>query len=646
MASSTLFSLDAEPFKPAEDRTQPVVWIKRLVILSNLDSSKSSVIRDIEFRRGLNIIKTKQMKVQGGPVAGHSVGKTLLMRMIRYSLGEPTFGTEQTQDALLKTKGLKRVVAVTHWCVAGTDWIVVRPLQVVGADESYCEMNSRWQDVIDSPQQRQPHRVFVDAVNDSVVSELPDFTLARGRDAKWQDVLAWLSRDYQCGYRKANDWRHEDSNTGASLDRDENSSVMQWVMGLLTPDEIALRLKHTSLLRKRADTKRTAEREQQRLKTLWEPLRERLKLPDDTPLEGDQKSFDSSTPTHVAKEKLKSLRRLRKERIAESQVEELRSKLTEARNTAADALATVREHGAEIKLLTKQIGEYEADPLKPYARCRARDCWMKQRAKRNAHDPARDDHLSDLRSQLDDAKSNLKSAKRTASKRNRNVQTAESGLEAEEERLAKELSGIDQDIGRWRALDKEATKFETLASKVRQRNSSLKRADRKIENSRETLDEARKKHYRKLRRLSDVYEHILKEIFGPEARGKVRADGNGLQPVPDPRLAPTGAALSVMTTVLAFDVSSLAASVSGIGQHPRLLLHDSPREGDMEGPLFRRLFEIVFELESLFADTDDISFQYIVTTTSNPPTRLAKKPYVIETLDATNDAGRLMRKRF
>ena len=123
MASSTLFSLDAEPFKPAEDRTQPVVWIKRLVILSNLDSSKSSVIRDIEFRRGLNIIKTKQMKVQGGPVAGHSVGKTLLMRMIRYSLGEPTFGTEQTQDALLKTKGLKRVVVVTHWCVAGTDWI-------------------------------------------------------------------------------------------------------------------------------------------------------------------------------------------------------------------------------------------------------------------------------------------------------------------------------------------------------------------------------------------------------------------------------------------------------------------------------------------------------------------------------------------
>ncbi len=106
-----------------------------------------------------------------------------------------------------------------------------------------------------------------------------------------------------------------------------------------------------------------------------------------------------------------------------------------------------------------------------------------------------------------------------------------------------------------------------------------------------------------------------------------------------------------MTTVLAFDVSCLAASVYGLGQHPRFLMHDSPREGDMEDPLFRRLFEIIHELETQFTNSEEISFQYIVTTTSEPPTHLAERPYVILTPDATNDKngdaeGRLMKRKF
>lgn len=645
MATSTLFSLDAEPYKPTSKRKRPVLWIKQLVILSELSSAKSAIIRNIKFRRGLNIIKTEQMATQGGPVAGHSVGKTLLMRMIRYSLGEPTFGTEHTQEALLKTKGLEKSVVVSHWCVGEDEWIVVRPLRSKSADDSFCARCPKWQDAVDS-QERQPHRNFVEAVNDLALADLPEFALARGRSIRWQDVLAWLSRDYQCGYRKANDWRHEDSSTGSILDRDENSLIMQWLMGLLNSDEIKLRLKHTKLLRSRADKKRTAEREQRKLETLWEPLKEKLDIPGDAPIDGDQKWFDSVSPTSAVEEMLKSLKRLRKERIEESDVEALRIKLAEARDAAADASATVREQDAKISLLTKQIEEYEADPTKPYSRCRADPCWIKEQAKKNSHDPARDDHLADLRNQLADAKKELSSAKRTSTARGRKVTEAKDAFDKQEKKLARILSGIDQKIGQWKAWNIEANKFETMGANARTRNRALKRADRSIDASLEVLEEARKKHARKIRRFSDVYEHILKEIFGPEASGKINVDGHGLQPVPHPRLAPTGAALSVMTTVLAFDVCALAASIAGIGHHPRFLLHDSPREGDMEGPLFRRLFEIVFELESMFDDPEDISFQYIVTTTSNPPKNLSKRPYVVEILDATTDDDRLMRKRF
>src|SRR6056297_1802301 len=122
MPTSTLFPLDREVLKPVKNRREPVVWLRRVVILSALDSSPEAVIRNIAFRRGLNIIKTKQMKSQGGPVAGHSVGKTMLMRMIRYTLGERHFGTEETQQNLASTPGLESAYVVAHWTVVGTDW--------------------------------------------------------------------------------------------------------------------------------------------------------------------------------------------------------------------------------------------------------------------------------------------------------------------------------------------------------------------------------------------------------------------------------------------------------------------------------------------------------------------------------------------
>jgi hypothetical protein len=102
-----------------------------------------------------------------------------------------------------------------------------------------------------------------------------------------------------------------------------------------------------------------------------------------------------------------------------------------------------------------------------------------------------------------------------------------------------------------------------------------------------------------------------------------------------------------MTTVLGFDISSVAASVAGIGHHPRVLLHDSPREGDMEEPLFHRLFQIARNLELLFGEREP-SFQYIVTTTTPPPPELADEtgPFVRITLDARTDAGHLLGASF
>ncbi|PQO38864.1 hypothetical protein C5Y96_03050 [Blastopirellula marina] len=646
MQTSTLFPLHEEPLAPAAGRRGPVLWLQRVIILSQLDPT--AVIRDISFRLGLNIIKTKKMKVRGGPVAGHSVGKTLLMRMIRYTLGEQHFGTQDTQDNLASTLGLENAHVVAQWNVQGQAWTVIRPLRVDQAADSYAVATDDWQAAITAPDEKIPHKDFVLRVQDAMLSELPQFSLPRGREARWLDILAWLSRDYQCGYRKANEWRHDDANPGATLDRDENSLIMQWVMGLMNADEVELRLKHGKLLKDRGHLKTSVEQLQRRLDTLWEPLRETIELGDEAEMDGDQPSFDSVNPVTVANKKVRSLTGLRSERVAESKIAKLQEEYAIAQQAVTDAAAAVGECQGRIKLITQQIAEYEIDPTKPFVRCQAESCWIKERAKQTANDPARDSHLDDFREKLEAVEKQIKVERQSKKALERSAAAARDALTDEEKRLAKELSSINQKIGQWKGVAKEALRLDALAKSVSQAAKKLKKADSDVENSLKTLEELRRKYHRKLRKFSSVYDQVLKEIFGPTATGDIQVDGNGLHPAPDKRLAPAGAAMSVMTTVLAFDVSCLAASVYGIGHHPRLLLHDSPREGDMEGPLFGRLFEIVEELESKFDSSHNVSFQYIVTTTSEPPRHLAssKGPYVVETLDATTDDGLLMRKRF
>lgn len=645
MPSPTLFPLDREPLQPAPDRCEPVLWLRRIVILSALDSS--AVIRDIEFRRGLNIIQTRQMETQGGPVVGHSVGKTLLMRLIRYTLGEPHFGTEETQQNIATEWETAYVVG--HWSVAGADWIVVRPMRTADASDSFAACSDNWQQVVDSPQHDHTHRDFRLAVREATLADLPTFNLPRGREAKWLDILAWLSRDYQCGYRKANEWRHDDANPGPSLDRDDNSLIMQWVMGLMGPDEIKLRLQHRELLSQRADYKRSAERDQKKRETLWPSLRGRLELSEDAEVVDEQSTFDSVAPAQVVEEKVASLKRLKVERLAEAHIAELEDGRNAVQDKLNDAEATIRSCGNTIKFINRQIEEYERDPLWLYEKCQAKPtCWMREKAKETANDPAADDHLANLRSQLDDQQGELAKGQGNKKSLQKELDDANLRLKTEQKRLAEELSGIDQHIGQWKGCQGDAQTFQDVTTAVTQSNAALAKADRDIDSSLKRQEAVRGKHSTKVTRLSDVYQQILQQIFGDDAVGRIQIDGNGLQPMPDKKLAPAGAALSVMTTVLAFDIACVAASVAGIGHHPRFLLHDSPREGDMEGPLFRRLFHVVHELESTFADEDQVSFQYIVTTTTAPPKELSNEdgPYVRETLDARTDDGLLLRKRF
>ena len=108
---------------PATNQTDPVVWIRRLVIVESLTST-TKPIRDIEFRRGLNIIATSEPSSRERRPVGHNVGKTLLTRLIRYCLGETHFASEATRTAIASVYPTGYVFA--EIMLKGQSWVVAK----------------------------------------------------------------------------------------------------------------------------------------------------------------------------------------------------------------------------------------------------------------------------------------------------------------------------------------------------------------------------------------------------------------------------------------------------------------------------------------------------------------------------------------
>lgn len=651
MPSPTLFPLN-EPLTPSPDRDEPVLWLKQLVVLPELLSD--SPIRDVPFRRGLNIVQTRRRPADERQVVGHSVGKTLLMRLIRYTLGEQHFAIADVRVRIANKFETAQVVA--HWRVSGVNWIVVRPMQEARSAKSFAVKSDDWRAAIRDGQAHQPLSTFLTAVSDATLSGLSEFSLPRARRSpKWLDVLGWLARDYECGYRSSNEWRHEDADSGPALDRDDNSVVLQWLAGLMGTEEITLKHRHQEMLDERQRVRSRRDSAQKAVEVIGPSLFSKLEFPSDQEAVDDKEGLFAARVVETAAEKIASLTRLKNERLEQSSLDTLESAEEVARDELIAAEVEVRTSLNQIILVEGRIASIEkADSpssyalRSPYEDCPSQSCPMRLENRPVPQtDPSKDQYLESLREELADYKVSLPSKQDQVGR----LQTALAGarlqVNAERDRLSSETAGIDRDIGRWQSYKKDAESYQAARKALNDSTTDIESLDRKIEVSNQAQDDVRQALQVRLNRLSACYDQRLKNVFGEQAGGRITVDGKGLHPIPDNRLAPNGAALSIMTTVLAFDISSVAASLAGIGHHPRFLLHDSPREGDMEEPLFHSLFHEVRSLESLFVEHEP-SFQYIITTTTSPPPELADEagPFVRLTLDARSEAGHLLGATF
>ena len=217
-------------------------------------------------------------------------------------------------------------------------------------------------------------------------------------------------------------------------------------------------------------------------------------------------------------------------------------------------------------------------------------------------------------------------------------------------KAAGELKGelLIEEISLWKQHVLDAKRFDAVAKEVSTHDSAVTNPAKAIDDSSARQETTRKtlEHTKRVAKASAAYTQVLQRVFNEAATGSIQVDGFGLQPKPAKQLTPGGPALSAMATVVSFDLACVMLSIAGVGNHLRFLIHDSPREGEMQLPLFKRIFDVACYLESCFGNSLP-SFQYIVTTTKAPPTYCTDvEQHTRMRLHGRDDNGRLLKLTF
>jgi hypothetical protein len=162
---------------------------------------------------------------------------------------------------------------------------------------------------------------------------------------------------------------------------------------------------------------------------------------------------------------------------------------------------------------------------------------------------------------------------------------------------------------------------------------------RDLETARANLEAGRSRAQDAIGTLEERYQRIMAAWLPEGVAGTIKLDGNGLKV--DAEFSGRGevstAALDSLK-IVAFDLAALHMAVEERAEIPAVLIHDSPREADLDSQLYAGLFNLVYQWEKA-ADTP--AFQYIVTTTTAPPKHLRSDLHVRLKMSSTPPDRRL-----
>lgn len=630
------------------DQSSPRLWIRRLVVFDS-QMNKSAPFRNVPFHRGLNIVWGVELPDDAGasggePVtlSGHSVGKTTLCRLIRYCLGEPSFGNPGAMSRI-------RYAFPDGWVgmeltLDNQEWAVLKPIGHSGnsmAGQSICV-----EDLFDQNQRENQYRQFIDRLEDFILPELPANSPPNAdKPYEWRHLLAWLTRDQEARFQSLHDWRSPRSGKDtAKFQRPKEHALylIRLVLVLVQEKELEMSSALADLERelKERETRIEDLRQQPeyRLRDQEEALKMLLDLPLGAVLNADPS--DLTSPVVIRRMDINNAIMAAQEEIQKIDLRIAQKRIwlasyDEQERFFRDALDATKE-GTELP----QGQEEEDDTIRKLRELRGRDCdygdvpfleclhvkdrlakaekvidLQKVREERRVASET-DLRLSILKQQRKDHEQIVsllnelreKLAKDISEKNQRETELARcrEGLRRIEYHLEERQRALVLIDGRTpnTPLQEEMSRAAKLRETIQQRKQEL-----------ESLDVLYKD---RLTAIRGVYDGLVKRALSDTYSGVLQMPRGEIQFCIEEATGLAGEAVETLSLVLA-DVAAMVCSCQGIGHHPRFLLHDCPREADLDRHIYNRFLRAMWALTEDFGGREAAPFQYIVTTTTRPP---------------------------
>jgi hypothetical protein len=467
----------------------------------------------------------------------------------------------------------------------------------------------------------------------------------------WQAVLAWLSRDQECRLGHALEWRHPSSESLSPVRDLSKSQTLQIVRALtrsVSKEELSTQ-----------DESDHAENDSEKYATKierldWQIQRTQIAL---------VAALGADLPTGIGPLDMALLEQKVRDRFPEISVlqagalNKARREASAAREDAYESLSQLR---SDLRLLEQKkdasegfLAVHQAQLardnrgviLAENAPCPVCDVPLNRILDGGCPCTVETGYLEGVRVRRQETQGQIQTLiallSSTGAER-RNLVQAISVAEAKlsERRLAEAKAEDRQD--RESAAAREG---DRLLEKAKELHSlSSERAEAVLESSRENqIREDRSSQVHLLRKqnedmvklLSQRFDSVIRELIPGDIQGTVVIDGNGLSLKVSQGGERSTAAIDSLK-VVAFDITALILALEGDVTLPAFLLHDSPREADLGQSIYDRLFMFMVHLEEM------ASFQYIITTTTQPPQAVRQEPWLRVVLRGGPASDRLM----
>ncbi len=616
------------------------------------------MLRALKLRPGLNVIWARPSQRVGGArlhtpgVSGHGTGKTTICRFLRHLLGERSFGTDEQRARLRDALPVGWIVGEVH--IAGVPWVVARPIAV--GPHPFALRNHTLEQLFNNTGPRESLEEYLRAIEEVLVEPLKVASFATAPvPIGWAHLLQWLARDQECRFAGLADFRHNSTDHSCpEMTVEDAHFLFRAVCNLIETTEQAELEKNKGFIKLRAHAEKMAP--MHRFGAEAGLARWRKEFPD---FRRDLTGADFLE--EVAKVHTELAERTQGELKLPTESAELlnaRRTLIDAQRKLVDLNARIGHSNATLAWIAEQLsvvrGEKSRDDLAEFARQHfhsERHCNQLLSSAIEWECPLASGRLLPIERQQQDGSGGeekmLLAQNEHENRRRAELESLVSPAQAEEREGAEALDRAQQ------ALDRQRTKFATqiatwksmahdanrTAESFRQADTfeaSLKDLERQIRESQEIQGKLRREHSAALSSFSDVFARICRAMLGTDVSGTIRFKGRQISPRFEQNIDLTSAALETLK-ILCFDVAALVHSVEGRGHHPRFLLHDGPREADMDVELYQRLFLLAQELESAFGSSTP-SFQYIITTTEPPPPIINQSPYLVEPVLSSESA--------